>query len=226
MPVFRLTQELIFPDPSYAVSGGLLAVGGDLSPERLLLAYANGIFPWYSDPDPILWWSPDPRLVLFPDELKVSASLKRVIRKETYKVTVNRAFREVIRACAVVRTKSGEGTWITGEMVDAYVRLHELGYAHSVESWSGDELSGGLYGVSMGKAFFGESMFTTRNDASKVALVHLVGLLRKLDFHLVDCQTTTEHLKRFGAREIPRRDFLRRLSKALEGDWKTLDLTG
>ncbi len=226
MPVFRLTDELIFPDPSHAVSGGLLAVGGDLSPERLLLAYANGIFPWYSDPDPILWWSPDPRLVLFPDELRVSSSLKRVIRKNTYKVTVNQAFSAVIRGCADVRAKSGEGTWITAEMIEAYVRLHELGYAYSIESWSGDELSGGLYGVALGRVFFGESMFTLKTDASKVALVHLVGMLRDFGFHLIDCQTTTEHLKRFGAREIPRGEFLDRLASALEGNWKALDLFG
>jgi leucyl/phenylalanyl-tRNA---protein transferase len=221
MPVFRLTDELIFPNPSYAVSGGLLAVGGDLSPDRLLLAYANGIFPWYSDPDPILWWSPDPRLVLFPDELKVSASLKRVVRKKIFKVTINHAFREVIRACAEVRTKSGQETWITAEMLEAYVRLHELGYAHSIESWSGDELSGGLYGVAMGRVFFGESMFTFKTDASKVALVQLSGLLRALGFHLIDCQTATEHLKRFGAREIPRKEFLSRLGKALDGGFNS-----
>ncbi len=225
MPVFRLTDQLVFPDPSYAVSGGLLAVGGDLSPERLLLAYANGIFPWYSDPDPILWWSPDPRLVLFPEELKVSSSLKRVIRKNTYKVTVNQAFREVIRGCADVRTKSGEGTWITREMIQAYVQLHELGFAHSIESWSEDELSGGLYGIALGRAFFGESMFSLRTDSSKVAFVHLVGMLRDLGFHLIDCQTTTEHLKRFGAREIPRREFLARLANALQEDLRPLNLS-
>ncbi|MFZ2446485.1 MAG: leucyl/phenylalanyl-tRNA--protein transferase [Syntrophobacteraceae bacterium] len=218
MPVFRLTDELIFPHPSHAASGGLLAVGGDLSPERLLLAYAHGIFPWYSEYDPILWWSPDPRLVLFPDELKVSASLKRVIRKKVYTVTVDRDFREVIRACAVVRTAAGEGTWITDDMLDAYVRLHELGYAHSVESRFEGELVGGLYGVAIGRVFFGESMFTLRTDASKVALVHLVELVRDLGFHFIDCQTTTEHLKRFGAREIPREEFMERLARAIRED--------
>jgi leucyl/phenylalanyl-tRNA--protein transferase len=224
MPVFRLTDDLVFPNPKYADSGGLLAVGGDLSPERLLLAYEKGIFPWYSDDTPVLWWSPDPRLVLFPDELKVSHSLKRVIRKKTFAVTVDRAFREVIEACAQVRSSSGEGTWITREMIAAYVRLHELGFAHSIESWQAGELAGGLYGVSLGLAFFGESMFIRKTDASKVALVSLVELLRSLGFHFIDCQTTTAHLMRFGAREIPRAEFLARLAKALEGGVKSYGL--
>lgn len=223
MPVFRLTDELAFPHPSHAVSGGLLAVGGDLSPERLLLAYANGIFPWYSEYDPILWWSPDPRLVLFPDELRVTTSLKRVIRKGLFTVTVNRAFREVIQACAGVRTDSGEETWITDEMIEAYVRLHKSGYAHSIESWHDGKLVGGLYGVALGRAFFGESMFTLKTDASKVAFVHLVDQITRLKFHFIDCQTTTEHLKRFGAREIPRREFLARLALSLEGSWKAFE---
>ena len=226
MPIFRLTDKLIFPHPSNAVSGGLLAVGGDLSPERLLLAYANGIFPWFSEEDPILWWSPNPRLVLFPDELKVSGSLRRVIKKNVFTVTVDRAFQEVIQACANVRTQSGEDTWITAEMIEAYARLHELGFAHSIESWHAGELVGGLYGVALGRAFFGESMFTLKTDASKVAFVHLVGLMRTLDFHLIDCQTTTEHLKRFGAREIPRNEFLQRLTGALQGGLKCFARTG
>lgn len=216
MPVFRLTDELVFPNPSRAVPGGLLAVGGDLSPERLILAYANGIFPWYSEHEPILWWSPDPRLVLFPDEIRISSSLRRVIRKGIFTVTVNRAFREVIEACAGVRTASGEETWITREMIEAYVRLHELGYAHSVESWYDGELAGGLYGVVLGRTFFGESMFTLKTDASKVAFVYLVDLVRRLGFHFIDCQTTTAHLMRFGAREISRREFLGRLVRSLE----------
>ncbi len=220
MPVYRLTEELIFPHPSHADSGGLLAVGGDLSPERLILAYATGIFPWFSEENPILWWSPDPRLVLFPDELKISHSLKRVLKKGAFSVTVDRAFSRVIRACAEVRTGVGEETWITAEMVDAYVRLFELGYAHSIESWQDGELAGGLYGVALGRAFFGESMFMRRTDASKVAFVHLVGLVRQLGYDFIDCQTTTAHLKRFGAREIGRREFLARLDRALHGTWK------
>jgi leucyl/phenylalanyl-tRNA---protein transferase len=217
MPVFRLSDQFVFPHPSYAEPGGLLAIGGDLSPGRLLLAYAQGIFPWYSDRNPILWWSPDPRLVLFPDELKIAHSLRRIIKKNIFEVTVNRAFRQVIQACAEVRTNIGDETWITSEMIEAYVRLHELGYAHSVEGWHEGELAGGLYGVALGRAFFGESMFTIRADASKVAFVHLVEVIRELGFEFVDCQTTTEHLKRFGAREIAREEFLVRLAGALEG---------
>jgi leucyl/phenylalanyl-tRNA---protein transferase len=212
MPVFRLIDQLVFPHPSHAEPGGLLAVGGDLSPGRLLLAYSQGIFPWYSDPDPILWWSPDPRLVLFPDELKIATSLRRVIKKNLFEVTMDRAFRRVIQACADVR----EETWITGEMIEAYVRLHELGFAHSFESWHEGELAGGLYGVAIGGVFFGESMFAVRSDASKVAFVHMVQLLRGWGFEFVDCQTTTRHLKRFGAREISRAEFLSRLTEALD----------
>jgi leucyl/phenylalanyl-tRNA---protein transferase len=217
MPVFRLTDQYVFPHPSYAEPGGLLAVGGDLSPGRLLLAYSQGIFPWYSDPDPILWWSPDPRLVLFPEELKITHSLKRVIKKNIFEVTVDHAFREVMQACADVRTNAGKETWITAEMVDAYARLHELGYAHSVESRYEGELAGGLYGVAIGRVFFGESMFAARTDASKVAFVYLVHQIREWGFDFVDCQTTTAHLKRFGAREIARGEFLVRLAKALDG---------
>jgi len=217
MPVFRLTDALNFPPISLAEPDGLLAVGGDLSPERLLLAYRLGIFPWYSEHTPILWWSPDPRLVLFPGELKVSKSLLRVIGKSVFTVTFDRAFAEVVKRCAEVRRKRGEGTWIVPEMVDAYLRLHGLGYAHSVESWHQGELVGGLYGVILGKIFYGESMFTQKTDASKVAFVHLVERLRRLDFHLIDCQVATGHLIRFGAREIPRHEFLRILAGALEG---------
>jgi leucyl/phenylalanyl-tRNA--protein transferase len=218
MPVFRLTEELVFPHPSYADPCGLLAVGGDLVPDRLLLAYAHGIFPWYSGDSPILWWSPDPRLVLFPEELKVSQSLKRVLKKKVFTVTINRSFPDVIKACAKVRTEAGEETWITKKMIDAYVRLHEMGYAHSVESWYSGCLVGGLYGIALGRAFFGESMFAVRSDASKVAFVHFVNLIRDRGFEFIDCQTTTEHLKRFGAREIPRKEFLKRLESALEGE--------
>ena len=211
MPVYQLTDELIFPHPSLADPGGLLAIGGDLSAKRLLLAYAHGIFPWYSDPGPILWWSPDPRLVLFPDELKISRSLSRVIKKQIFTITMNRAFGEVIRACARSRAE----TWITAEMIEAYEVLHELGYAHSFETRYEDRLVGGLYGVTMGRVFFGESMFSAMSDASKVALVYLVRYLAELGFELVDCQTTTEHLRRFGAREIPRKEFLDRLGKVI-----------
>ena len=224
MPIFRLTEQLRFPPPDYADPDGLLAVGGDLSPERLLLAYSMGIFPWYGEETPILWWSPHPRLVLFPDELKVSRSLQRVIRKGTFQVTVDSAFPDVIAECAQMRARNREGTWIVPEMSAAYCGLHELGYAHSVETWHQGELVGGLYGVALGHVFYGESMFTKRSDASKVALVHLVHLLRSRHFEMIDCQLTTRHLLSLGAREIPRREFLRRLATAAKaphqaGSW-------
>ncbi|MDY0039712.1 MAG: leucyl/phenylalanyl-tRNA--protein transferase [Desulforhabdus sp.] len=212
MPVFRLTNALLFPPCHYAEPDGLLAIGGDLSPERLLLAYRQGIFPWYSEHTPILWWSPDPRLVLFPQELKIAKSLQRVIKKNIFRVTIDKAFRNVILQCAEVRRKQGEGTWLVPEMIDAYCLLHRLGYAHSVESWYQGELVGGLYGVALGRVFFGESMFAARTDASKVALVYLVNLLRQWQFKLIDCQVTTHHLMTLGAREIPREDFLEHLT--------------
>jgi leucyl/phenylalanyl-tRNA--protein transferase len=215
MPVFRLTEELIFPPPEYAEEDGLLAVGGDLSAERLLLAYSMGIFPWYSEKPPILWWSPDPRLVLLPQELKTSRSLRQTMKKGIYEITLDRAFPQVIAHCASVRRKNDGGTWITKEMKGAYIRLHELGFAHSVEAWHEGSLAGGLYGVALGSAFFGESMFSRKSDASKVAFVTLVRHLTHLNFLVIDCQVTTGHLLRFGAREIPRSDFLALLQKAL-----------
>lgn len=215
MPIFRLTRDLIFPPVRYAEPDGLLALGGDLSAERLLLAYRQGIFPWYSEGLPILWWSPHPRLVLFPSELKVSHSLRRVIRKGAFEVTVDRAFAEVMRGCAEARRAGPDGTWIVPEMVEAYCRLHTLGHAHSVESWAGGELAGGLYGVAIGGVFFGESMFARKTDASKVALAHLVELLSTWGFELIDCQVTTAHLRSLGAREISRREFLARLEQAV-----------
>src|SRR5512145_139643 len=214
MPVYRLTKKLIFPPPELAEDDGLLAVGGDLSVERLLLAYSMGIFPWYSDGQPILWWWPDPRLVLIPAELKVSKTLRQTIRKGVFRVTTNQAFEEVIRNCATVKRKGEHGTWITEEMIQAYVRLHQAGYAQSVESWDGDELAGGLYGVMMGRAFFGESMFAKKSDASKVAFAVYAADLAQKGFELIDCQVTTEHLIRFGAREIPRSEFISRLEMA------------
>lgn len=189
------------------------------------MAYRLGIFPWYSEETPILWWSPDPRLVLFPEELKVSHSLSRVIKKGVFKVTTDRAFLQVIKNCAMVRRKQSEGTWILPEIVDAYYRLHLLGYAHSAESWLDGELVGGLYGISIGGAFFGESMFAQKTDASKVAFVHFVKLFQQLGVDLIDCQMTTSHLMSFGAREIPRSEFMERLSGAIERDlvWKGID---
>ncbi len=211
MPVFLLTEAMTFPSPELAEKDGLLAVGGDLSMERLLLAYRMGIFPWFSENEPILWWSPNPRLVLYPLELHLSRSLKRTIRKKKFRITVNKTFEDVITACAGIRLENGEPTWIGEDMIEAYKRLHRAGYAHSVEAWMDGDLAGGLYGVSIGKCFFGESMFARVGDASKVAFAYLARLLAAEGFHLIDCQVTTGHLKRFGAREIPRNHFLQQL---------------
>jgi leucyl/phenylalanyl-tRNA--protein transferase len=216
MPVYQLSDDLIFPSPYLASREGLLAIGGDLSPKRLLLAYGNGIFPWYSEGEPILWWSPDPRLVLYPAELKVSRSLKKVLKQDIFEVTLDRAFQDVIAECARVRLENHEGTWIVDDMVQAYCRLHESGFAHSIEAWHDNRLAGGLYGVSLGKCFFGESMFTRITNASKVALVALVEHLQQLNFDFIDCQITTAHLTRFGAREISRSNYLDELAEALK----------
>lgn len=203
-----------FPDPSHAGSDGLLAFGGDLTPQRLLAAYARGIFPWYGPGDPILWWSPDPRLVLEPAALHVPKSLRRVLNREQFSVTVDRAFRGVIRACARAPRPEGLGTWLVPEMITAYERLHRMGHAHSAEAWDEDgELVGGLYGVALGRVFFGESMFFVRPDASKAAFVHLVRLLDRWGYAIIDCQQTTRHLLRFGAREMPRYRFLEHLDE-------------
>lgn len=216
MPVYRLTKELAFPPPELAEDDGLLAVGGDLSVDRLVLAYSMGIFPWYSENYPILWWSPDPRPVIYPEELKVSHTLRQTIKKGIYKVTTNASFEDVIRNCATISRNGQKGTWINNEMIEAYTNLHKAGYAHSVEAWDGDELAGGLYGVILGKAFFGESMFAKKSDASKVAFATYAAKLAENGFELIDCQVTTEHLKRFGAREISRGEFMQRLRKALQ----------
>ncbi len=214
--VFELTGKRVFPPPELAEGDGLLAVGGDLARDRLLLAYSMGIFPWYSEDSPIMWWSPDPRLVLFPEEFRLSRSLRQTIRKATYSVTFDTAFRDVIGHCAEVRRSGGEGTWITREMTEAYCDLHEAGFAHSVESWNNGELAGGLYGVALGRVFFGESMFTLKRDASKVAMEALVRRLSKSGFLMIDCQMTTRHLVSLGAREIPRSGFVRMLEETLE----------
>ncbi|KJS32190.1 MAG: hypothetical protein VR64_08845 [Desulfatitalea sp. BRH_c12] len=213
MPIFRLSDKLAFPPPHLATKEGLLAVGGDLQPERLLLAYKNGIFPWYSEGDPILWWSPDPRLVLYPEEINVSKSLRRTLRRNTYQITIDTAFARTIDLCARIRIEK-EGTWITQEMTTAYCLLHDLGFAHSVEAWHAGELVGGLYGIALGRAFFGESMFSLMSDASKVCLVHLARFLNERHFAFIDCQVPTEHLVRMGARNISRKSFIVQLRKA------------
>jgi leucyl/phenylalanyl-tRNA--protein transferase len=228
MPIYRLIEELVFPPPEYADPSGLLAVGGDLSSERLLEAYRMGIFPWYSDDQPILWWSPDPRFILNLDEFRVSRSLRKTLNKKIFKVSLDRAFEDVIGACAAVARRGQKGTWITEEMQEAYIHLYGLGYAHSVETWFENQLVGGLYGVSLGRAFFGESMFHFKTDASKVALATLVQKLKAWEFHFIDAQMTTEHLVRLGARETPRRVFLKRLQAALRfptrrGKWRIQD---
>jgi leucyl/phenylalanyl-tRNA--protein transferase len=194
---------------------GLLCAGGDLSPRRLMDAYSHGIFPWFSEGDPILWWSPDPRMVLFPDELKISRSLRKTLEHDRFEMRVDTAFEQVIANCAAPR-EGQSGTWIVPEMVAAYTKLHELGHAHSVESWLDGELVGGLYGVSIGKVFFGESMFTREPDASKVALVRLVERLRAQDCRLIDCQQATPHLASLGAREIPRTEFAKRVQESIQ----------
>ncbi len=216
MTVYQLPEQHIFPSPEDAAPEGLLAVGGDLSPKRLLLAYTMGVFPWYSTEDPILWWSPDPRLILEPENLKVSKSLRRTIAKKNLSITMDQEFETVINKCATAKRKD-DGTWIVKEMIEAYIELHQKGFAHSVEVWENDELVGGLYGVSIGKAFFGESMFSTASNASKVALVYLVSILKGWGFSCIDCQMKTEHLVRMGAHEISRHDFLKLLKESVKG---------
>jgi leucyl/phenylalanyl-tRNA--protein transferase len=215
-----------FPPLSRALKqpNGLLAAGGDLSTRRLLDAYRSGIFPWFSDGDPILWWSPDPRMVLFPSEFRISRSLAKTLRKQRFRITADHAFAEVVEACRAPRPGQS-GTWITSEMAAAYRRLHQAGHAHSVEAWLDDRLAGGLYGVALGRAFFGESMFARVTDASKVALVALVRQVERWRFGLIDCQMKTLHLASFGAREISRDDFARRLASLVDyapvpGPWQ------
>src|SRR5687767_10961117 len=220
-----------FPDLDSADWSGLLAWGGDLSPERLLAGYRRGIFPWYSEGQPILWYSPDPRFVLLPERLHVPRSLEKTIRRARYEVRYDTAFDRVIAACGKVKREGQRGTWITRDMEQAYNGLHRLGFAHSIESWEGDRLVGGLYGISLGAVFFGESMFALAPDASKVAFVHLVERLRGWDFQLIDCQVETEHLARFGAEHWPRRTYVTAVERALgaptrQGPWTELQEGG
>lgn len=216
MAVFLLNNSLIFPDPRCAEVDGLVAVGGDLRTERLILAYQNGIFPWYSEGNPIMWFSPDPRLILFPHELRVSRSLRKVINSKDFEVTFDTSFEEVIMKCAEARRKNQYATWITNDMIDAYVRLHNEGFAHSVEAFHEQQLVGGLYGISLGGAFFGESMFHSMSNASKVSLYHLVEKLKFWRFDFIDSQVPTSHMKSLGAREINRDSFLDMLQLTLK----------
>ncbi|WP_420570714.1 leucyl/phenylalanyl-tRNA--protein transferase [Kordia sp.] len=206
--MYLLTDEIAFPSIEETSPEGILAIGGDLQPERLLLAYKNGIFPWYSEDEPIIWWSPDPRMVLFPDDLKVSKSMKKLIRREAFTVTYNKAFRHVIRACALIERPGQDDTWITSEMEDAYIKLHEMGYATSVEVWRDNMLVGGIYGINLGHVFCGESMFSFESNASKYGFIYLIEKLKANGCQLVDCQMYTNHLASLGAYEVPREVFL------------------
>lgn len=223
MPVFRLTDHIIFP-PGHLAEEGLLAVGGDLSPERLLAAYSGGIFPWYSEDDPILWWSPDPRMVLFPEEIHIARRLRRTIRQGIFIVTADTCFDRVIEHCASTPRTGDNGTWILPEMIEAYKRLHRLGHAHSIECWHDDRLVGGLYGVGLGAGFFAESMYSHEDNASKVAVVALALHCQHRGIKFIDCQMYTKHLASLGARTIPRAAFLERVADSVNqpahcGNW-------
>jgi len=215
MPVYLLADEPVFPAPSEAEPDGLIALGGDLSPQRLINAYAEGIFPWFQDEEDIFWFSPDPRMVLFPDELRITPSLKRSLKSRKFKVRTDTAFEAVIRACSEAPREGQDGSWIDGDFIKAYTELHRLGFAHSFETYLGDELVGGLYGVSIGRAFFGESMFHTVKDASKMAFCLMVEKIKTWQFHFIDCQVETDLLKRFGARPVARIEYLEKLKIAI-----------
>lgn len=225
MPVFWLTEELSFPPADLANEDGILAIGGDLSTERLLLAYSMGLFPWFNPEDPILWWSPDPRFILYPQNLKVSKSMRPYFNQKKFKVTFDAQFEKVMIACQQQYRKGQVGgTWITDEMITSYTQLHKMGFAHSVEVWQGDELVGGLYGISLGKIFFGESMFAKVSNASKFGFISLVKRLEQLGFWLIDCQQRTKHLESLGGEFISRREFLllmekNKFEKTEQGDW-------
>lgn len=206
-----LSPALSFPEVEHAHESGILAVGGDLSPERLTLAYQSGVFPWFNEGEPIVWWAPDPRMVLFLDELKVSKSMRNILNRELFQITMNQRFREVVTACKNSNRKGQDGTWITDEMVEAYCRLHEKGIARSVEVWQHGNLVGGLYGIDLGHVFCRESMFSKVSNASKVAFVHLCRSLKEKGYVLLDCQVYNEHLASLGAREIPRNEFMKLL---------------
>jgi leucyl/phenylalanyl-tRNA--protein transferase len=224
VPVYALDNSLWFPDVEEATEDGLLAVGGNLSPERLLLAYENGIFPWFIHNKLVYWFSPDPRMILLPAELKVSKSMQQVIRKNIFTITIDADFEAVMKGCQSVKREGQRGSWITKEFISGYSRLHKMGLAHSVEVWQDKELVGGLYGVSLGKCFFGESMFSLVPNASKAGFIFLVNWLKQKHFTLIDCQVHTSHLESLGAKEIERKEFLKLLKKSLkhptiQGKW-------
>lgn len=210
MPIYFIpTDEIVFPHPEEANENGILGVGGDLSPERLLLAYENGIFPWFNEGDPIMWWSPDPRFVLFPSQVKISKSMRSYFNQKKYRTTYDTEFEAVIRNCQNIKRQGQSGTWLTEDMIDAYIDLHDMGFAHSVEVWDhNNKLVGGLYGVCLGKCFFGESMFAKKSNASKFGFISLCKELEKRQFKLIDCQQETDHLASMGAVTIPRKEFL------------------
>lgn len=206
MPIYQLTKEIIFPHPSLATEDGILAIGGDLSPDRLILAYSNGIFPWYNEDEPIFWHAPKERFVLFPENLKLSKSTKQLLKKNPFEITVNENFEGVITACKEIYRPNQDGTWITPEMKEAYIKLHHLNFATSIEVWENKNLVGGLYGVHLGKVFFGESMFHKVSNASKLALIHLV---KNLEIEMVDCQIHSNHLEKLGAKFVHLSKFLK-----------------
>lgn len=211
--MFLLSDELIFPPVQYADESGLLAIGGDLSSERLLLAYKNGIFPWYNEGEPIIWYSPDPRMVLFPPKIKISKSMKQLLKKGNFRVTYNQNFEAVISQCKTIPRKGQKGTWITYEMQQAYIKLHKQGFAKSVEVWMDNHLVGGLYGIDLGNVFCGESMFSKVSNASKIAFIYLAEKLEEEKYTLIDCQVYNTHLESLGAEEISRNEFLKYLKK-------------
>ncbi|MFT3823632.1 MAG: leucyl/phenylalanyl-tRNA--protein transferase [Chitinophagaceae bacterium] len=215
MSLFALDKELAFPHVHLAEPDGLLAIGGDLSPERLLLAYQHGIFPWYEG-EHILWWCPDPRFVLFPPKLKISKSMTQLLRRKAFRFTINKAFAEVISNCKSISRPGQDGTWITPEVKEAYIRMHQLGYAHSAEAWLDDELVGGLYGMRLGKVFYGESMFSKVSNASKYAFISYVQQLKRENVELIDCQVYTDHLSSLGAEMIPRKEFIKLVKQLIE----------
>jgi leucyl/phenylalanyl-tRNA--protein transferase len=226
-PYLSENDRFDFPAPETADDEGIVCFGGNLSPGMLLSAYSQGLFPWFSDDEPILWWSPDPRCVIFPGEVHASASMRKLLRQGRFSLRFDTAFREVIAACSAAKRPGQRGTWITGGMIEAYCRLHELGYAHCVEAWAGDVLAGGLYGVCLGKIFFGESMFSRVSNASKAAFLFLAEFLKNRGFDLIDSQVYTDHVASLGGRDIPRAEYLSQLSEALDhdtllGNWQGL----